>query len=298
MFKIYRKKKEGEDFVIICNKSKYTKVEISLNKGASVSNLIFNNKKIITDLRKKPYEKTFASSIMFPFANRVNFGKYHFLGKKYKLICNEKNKKNALHGLVYNKNFALINRSIKENSGEICLSYKYDGDDLGFPFPFAVNLNYRLTKKKFSVILRITNIGNSVFPFTAGWHPYFEAKDLKKSIIKFNSLEKIESDNRNITTKIIKTKTPCPLILKNKTLDDAYILNKNEIIYKTQDYLVKMSSSEKENYLQLYTPKNKQAIAIEPMTGVSDSFNNGIGLKKLNPKEIYKIKWDLNIITK
>ena len=51
------------------------------------------------------------------------------------------------------------------------------------------------------------------------------------------------------------------------------------------------------NYLQLYTPNEIQAIAIEPMTGVSDSFNNKIGLKELNPRENYKIKWSLNILT-
>ena len=297
MFKVYKRKKKDKEFVTICNESESTKAEISLNNGASVSNLVVNNKKIITDLGPKPYEETYASSIMFPFANRINYGKYFFLGKKYQLECNEKIEKNALHGLIYNKKFLFHNQSVKKNSGEVNLSYKYENENVGFPFSFMIDLNYCLHQSKFTVFLKITNIGEIEFPFTTGWHPYFETKNLNNSTIEFNSLEKIKSDNRNITTKIIKNEIPNPFFFKDKILDDAYILNKNKIFFKTEDYSVKITSSEKENYLQLYTPKNDLAIAIEPMTGVSDSFNNGIGLKKLYSKDKYEIKWELDIST-
>ena len=40
---------------------------------------------------------------------------------------------------------------------------------------------------------------------------------------------------------------------------------------------------------------NTNAIAIEPMTGVSDSFNNKIGLKELSPGQCYGIEWQVNI---
>jgi aldose 1-epimerase len=56
-----------------------------------------------------------------------------------------------------------------------------------------------------------------------------------------------------------------------------------------------LTSSEKENFLQLYTPINTNAIAIEPMTGISDSFNNKIGLKELLPDECYGIEWQIFI---
>jgi len=59
--------------------------------------------------------------------------------------------------------------------------------------------------------------------------------------------------------------------------------------------LLSLKSSEDDSYLQLYTPSQKNTIAIEPTTGVSDSFNNGIGLKTLNPNESYSINWSLKI---
>jgi aldose 1-epimerase len=63
----------------------------------------------------------------------------------------------------------------------------------------------------------------------------------------------------------------------------------------TPEYNVKLTASEAITYLQLYTPPAVHAIAIEPMTGVSDSFNNKIGLKELYPKETFQIYWDLEV---
>jgi len=47
--------------------------------------------------------------------------------------------------------------------------------------------------------------------------------------------------------------------------------------------------------LQAYTPPRLNTIAIEPTTGVSDSFNNNIGLQTLEPNKEYRITWKINI---
>jgi len=47
--------------------------------------------------------------------------------------------------------------------------------------------------------------------------------------------------------------------------------------------------------LQLYTPKDLSLIAIETMTGVSNSFNNKIGLKTLKPDQIYSVTWSVKL---
>ena len=76
----------------------------------------------------------------------------------------------------------------------------------------------------------------------------------------------------------------------------SWILNSNEIQFNTPKYQLLISSSVKNNFLQAYTPPKKNIIAIEPTTGVSDSFNNEIGLKILNPNETYNINWSLSIL--
>lgn len=54
-------------------------------------------------------------------------------------------------------------------------------------------------------------------------------------------------------------------------------------------------STSKENFLQLYTPDRQNIVAIEPMTGATDNFNNKIGLQTLQPNETYHVKWSIAI---
>ena len=155
MFNVYHYEKKKEQFVVISNKSRSTKAEISLHRGGSLSNLMVNHKKIITDLGPLAYEKTYASSILFPFANRVNYGNYSFLGKNYQLDCNEKKNENALHGLVYDKKFKIVNEIINENYVEIKLLYEITNAHKGFPYSFKIELSYELHESSLKINLNI-----------------------------------------------------------------------------------------------------------------------------------------------
>jgi aldose 1-epimerase len=296
MFQIKRQKKEGKDLIIVSNKIGSTKAEISLNKGGSISNLFINNKQIITDLAPRHYEKTYASSIMFPFANRINNGKYTFMGVEFQLHCNEKESNNALHGLIYNKKFDLIKTSINQEFAEIILSYKVINAHKGFPYSFDLKLSYIIYNSSLKISLNILNIGEVKFPFTVGWHPYFNVDNFDKTELIFDSIQKTECDNRNITTKVSKFKSSNPWIIKNQKIDNAFVIKNNKVILKTGNFTAKIISSIDNNYLQIYTPKNYKAIAVEPMTGLSDSFNNGIGLRHLHKNEKYRVEWLLDVI--
>ena len=81
--------------------------------------------------------------------------------------------------------------------------------------------------------------------------------------------------------------------LKDKQLDDCFYLNAGLVEFVTPAYCLQITSSENESFLQLYTPKVKNTIAIEPTTGISNSFNTKVGLQTLLPKENYQISWKL-----
>ena len=67
------------------------------------------------------------------------------------------------------------------------------------------------------------------------------------------------------------------------------------IEFKTPNYQIEITTNQIENYLQLYTPKGLPIIAIEPTTGISNSFNNKIGLQVLEPKESYSLLWNVKL---
>jgi aldose 1-epimerase len=124
------------------------------------------------------------------------------------------------------------------------------------------------------------------------------SSDLYKSLFIFDSNKKIKLDNRNITESIEANENVGSFEIKSQTMDDCYILNTNKVEFQTPKYNLSINSSEEDSFLQLYTPPHKNTIAIEPTTGVSDSFNNGIGLKTLKPQESYHVEWNLEIKNK
>lgn len=295
MFTIKKIHSKDNKVIEITNSVSGTKAKIQLSYGASLDELIIRNIKVITNLYPLDYKKTYPSSILFPFANRINDGQFNFNGSNYNLQCNEKQLNNAIHGLVYNKAFLVDELKKFENHAEIKLYYEELNPPTGYPFKFRVELTYKLTNEFLSLKINVINLDDRKLPFTVGWHPYFKSVDLDKSKIQFDCIKKIKCNKNNIALGFEPFNSKMPLSLRKRRFDDAFVLENPDVKFCTPEYDLVLKSSEKESFLQLYTPMNTNAIAIEPMTGVSDSFNNKIGLKKLSPGQSYSIEWQVSI---
>lgn len=297
MYKInqFKNSKNNRDYLLIEDTLKTSSAKIYLDQGASLQELRLNNHELIKDMNSLTYDNTYTSAILFPFANRIKDGSYEFDKKTYQLDINEKGLNNAIHGLVYNKTFEVIDQEATETYASVKLVYHENHLSQGFPFTYTIHLEYVLTQSGLALNVEIKNTSSKTFPFTIGWHPYFLSSNLYDSHVDFSSDKKIVFDERNITTGVNDFKKNGNFEILDKFLDDCFVLNSKEILFNTPKYNLELSSSEKDSFLQLYTPPHKNTIAIEPTTGVSDSFNNGIGLKTLQPSETYKISWNLKI---
>lgn len=141
--------------------------------------------------------------------------------------------------------------------------------------------------------VKIKNTDIHSFPYTLGWHPYFISEDIHNSSLRFESDKKIEFNENLITKRIKDIKIEEEFKIENKELDDCFILNSNSVVFTTPNYQIEITTDQLENYLQLYTPKNLPLIAIEPMTGISNSFNNKIGLQILEQNEFSSLTWSI-----
>ena len=273
----------------------HSKARICLNQGGSLEELILNNLKVIEDMSPLAYGDTYASSILFPFVNRVKGGIYKFKNKTYQLDCNENGRNNALHGLVYNQKFEVEDSEMASDFGSVTLRYESDGSNQGFPFKYTLHLTYKLRKTALTVTVKVVNVDSSSFPFTLGWHPYFVSSDLYNSHLKFKSNKKIQFDDELITSGLVDNEGDVSFQIKDKKLDDGYVLEGNEVEFDTPRYNMKVKALSQENFLQFYTPDRQNTIAIEPMTGVSDSLNNELGLHVLNSGKAFQVSWNIEI---
>ena len=294
MFHIFSVIKDGLPIIRLQNSDKATTAIISLEQGGRLQELTLLGKSIMKEIPDFNYNASYASAILFPFANRIENGKYTFKNTKFQLDCNEKGL-NALHGLVYNKKFEIVHTIKSSSYASVTIVYQELEESKGFPFKYNIQLMYTLTNDEISLSVTIKNTDVNPFPFTLGWHPYFFTDALSKSVLKFKSDKKIVFDENLITNKIEAYNAHAVFKVENKALDDCFILNSNTIGFKTSNYQIEISTNQLENYLQLYTPENLPLIAIEPMTGVSNSFNNSIGLQVLLPNTSYSLKWNVKI---
>lgn len=273
--------------------SSYAKIDLIL--GGSLQELKLFNKTIITNKNMPPYHQAYMSSILFPFANRIENGSYNFNNKTFKLHKNESGGHNAIHGLVHDKTYQLIEQEISEENASVVISYDETNPDLGFPFKYSISLKYILYKGALELKVQIKNKDQKAFPFSLGWHPYFKTDDLFNSELKLNSNKKLLVNDEMIPNGEMQIAWKGFLKIKDEAFDDCFVLNTNHVELKTSEYHFEFHFSTNENFLQVYTPNDRKSIAIEPQTAPANSFNSKTGLQILQPDEIYNLSWKINL---
>lgn len=273
--------------------SNYAKID--LNLGGSLQELKLGNQEIISAKDMPPYHAAFMSSILFPFANRIENGQYAFNNKNFTLEKNEVDRQNALHGLVHDKIFRIVTKEVSDGSAAVEISYDEIQTVPGFPFKYSINLCYTLTENSMELKVKARNKDNDEFPFVLGWHPYFRTKDLYNSQLKLHSRKRLLVNENMIPNGETAMDWNGFRKIEDKAFDDCFVLNNNEVEFKTPEYHLRIICSTEENYLQLYTPDNRKCIAIEPQTAPANSFNSKMGLQVLKPNETYNASWKINL---
>jgi aldose 1-epimerase len=114
----------------------------------------------------------YAGVVMAPWSGRVAAGAWvHPDGRKFQLPINEPARNNALHGLVFDKEFAVARstESALELSIEIAPSE-------GYPYRLKLAIAYELDDGELICSFAVKNISDEKAPFGLGFHPYFSTK--------------------------------------------------------------------------------------------------------------------------
>lgn len=291
--KTYRDENSNLEHVYLQNGK--TSLAICSEYGAAISKFVLNGKTIISTPKKVNNPHTYASSILFPFANRIESGTYTYNGNTYNLNKNEITKTHAIHGLIYNKQFNIESYDLESEKASIVFSYTSKEDEFkGFPFCFRIQLKYSINYNKLLLDVTVKNLSSQTLPFSLGWHPYF----FSESIVD----RQLELETKS---KLVNNKSMIPIGIKEENLtnisidrdfDDCYKLINNNVVYKTDDYELKLSSNSKNNYLQIFTPNNPNLVAIEYMTAPPNCFNDCIDLMQLEPSKEFSTTWGIQLI--
>ncbi len=245
--------------------------------------------------------KQYKSARLSPFPNRLKDGKYEFEGKEYNLPINFPAQNHAMHGFLAGKPYEIVEQSAEK----VRMVFEYDGSDSGFPFPFRTALAYELFENEIYCRTWVENSGTQAFPIGEGWHPYFKlGGKVDDWILKLPKCEALIVDGRMLptgNTQVFDLFAEVRAIAKTH-FDTCFYVGANHESFRTT--LVNKSirlqvwqenEADSYNYLQLYTPENRQTLAIEPMTCAPDAFNNKLGIKILQPNEVWELAWGIDV---
>lgn len=234
----------------------------------------------------------FKSAKLSPFVCRMNLGKYQWNDDQFQV---EKFflGKQAIHGIVYDAEYQVQAKFADENSASVELYYSYPGYEKGYPFPYLIQILWKLEKgNKLSVTTTITNASPAAIPISDGWHPYFTLGDtVNNYTLQFDSHQQVEFDAELLPTgKLFSDERFTKGTLLNDTfLDNCFLLDKTvsapKCLLHNKNLTLIIEPSAGYPYLQLYTPDDRQKIAIENLSSAPDAFNNKMGLQILEPQE-------------
>ena len=243
---------------------------------------------------RKIQADTSAGVRLSPFAGRTNNAKWQFNGMAYFLDNNVSWAPHALHGLLHTKPWRFVSFKEENDFAELTLAYDYVGSHRGFPFPYRAETRFQFSGLSFQVISTVTNRGVTPMPYSEGYHPYYSLNTrIDELEMKLPSVKRVLLDNQDIPTgnyekdNRFENKT----LIKETQINDCFMMDsliKKAVtsLYnpKNGDFLEIWQDS---NYkgIQIYTPPDRQSIAIEPMTHEPDVLNHHRDLLIVAPGE-------------
>lgn len=294
----------GMDKIVLRDDSSGTFVEIVPSCGAILHSftVIHNDAPLNViehydskdDFAGNVTSKGFKSCKLSPFACRIKNAVYHFGEKEYtieKFLLNN----SALHGLLYDADFEVLEQFADDLSAGVTLKYAYAGTDKGYPFLYDCIVAYHLKKdNQLTIVTEIINRDEGLIPIQDGWHPYFTlGGKIDELQLEFQSKEMVVFDEALVPTGGLLPYQEFGSLKKigNTRLDNCFTLNFAEcqplcvLRDASKNIQVEIRPDKHYPYLQIYTPPHRNSIAIENLSAAPDAFNNGMGLITLQPGE-------------
>jgi len=261
-----------------------------------------------SDFRQRP--ASYGIPILFPFPNRIRDGKFSFQGEQY--VVNP-----PRHGFVRDKSWQVDGHGASVEAGAWLTSSfaaaDYPAEILQqFPFPFRLEVTYRLKDARLEMETRIQNTGERDMPAGYGTHPYFRRPT--NGSLTVPAQQRLELSDSLPTGKLLDVAEAYDLRhaadINELNLDDIYTGVEAEgdglarcVLFDQENNVrtIVEFSREEFPYVVVYTPPApRPAICVEPNTCPTDAFNlqtQGIASNVLTLGAGESVKFNISIYT-
>ena len=247
--------------------------------------------------------------VLIPFPNRIEDGRYSFRGRSYDLPLDEPELRNATHGLVRWRNWTPLRHTPSRLVMGLVLHASH-----GYPFVLSLRVAFTLTRTGLRVRQSARNLGAEAAPYGAGFHPYLTvgAPAVDDCSLTLPADSYLLANDRMIPTgsaSVTGTELDFrePSAIGDSSLDTGFTdlergpdgIARVELAAPGGRPSLSVLLDGGYRYLQVFTgdglpdPWRRRALAIEPYTCAPNAFNNGLGLRVLEPGECFSSVWEV-----
>jgi aldose 1-epimerase len=253
--------------------------------------------------------------LLLPWPNRLAGGRYTWAGRTYQVPLNEPEEGNAIHGLVRWANWSVT----ASGEGEAVARHRLYPQP-GWGWILDLEVRYGLGENGLEVATSARNVSADsagACPIAFGWHPYIDAFGMlaDDTVLTIPASLAYQSDDRGVPTLRVEVDgTDSDFRGRRKigssVLDTAFTGFERDAAGRATVQVrpagdlpggVDLWMGPEYTHLMVFTgdtlsdpARRRRGLALEPMTAAPDAFNNGDGLRTLEPGETLTAVWGIN----
>jgi aldose 1-epimerase len=241
--------------------------------------------------------------LLYPWANRLSSLQYCAAGREVSLDSSSPclhfdDHKLPMHGVPWSQ---LPWTIVSSRADALTARLDWLSPELLaiFPFPHHVEMAVRLRPPDLEIQTTVFADSGSRVPVSFGFHPYFGLPGIPRAdwILKAPAMRKLVLDAQGIPTGAETPSMPLATLLGNTGYDDGFALSGEQATFSIDGngYSIAIEFESGFDFAQIFAPKDKEFIAIEPMTAETNALRSGKGLRVIAPGERFVASFRIEV---
>jgi aldose 1-epimerase len=229
--------------------------------------------------------------LLYPWANRLADFRYRSAEREVVLDPSSPLLHFDEHGLpMHGVPWSLLAWQVVEARQDfLAARLDWTRSDLLAVFPFRHRLEMATTLRPDSLTIETTLVASpkNPVPVSFGYHPYFGIPDLPRAQWRLGlpAMKRLVVDQRELPTGAEESFGRFDAQLGEVGFDDGFALMKEQASFSIEGagHRITVELLDGYSYTQIFAPRDKDYIALEPMTAPTSALTNGRGLRLVEP---------------
>lgn len=241
--------------------------------------------------------------LLYPWANRLGGLQYRAAGREVSLdpsspLLHFDDRKLPMHGVPWGQ---LQWNVISSRADALTARLDWLSPELLaiFPFPHHVEMAVRLRPSDLEIQTTVFADSGSPVPISFGLHPYFGIPEIPRAEWMLNTpaMRKLALDAQGIPTGKEIPSAPLAAPLGSTSYDDGFALQGEHATFSIagNGYSIVVEFESGFPFAQIFAPKEKEFIAIEPMTAPTNALSSGEGLRVIAADEEFSASFRIHV---